>query len=387
MKKIKSTLIVGILLAFLGSYGCDSMEDNFKQYLEEYNYSGRIDSLRVYPGFERVVLAWNNPKDQKSKTIKVVYGPDSTVLTYDSLVDSISIENLTAGTGYEFIVYTLDANKNLSIPVSITAFPVSQAFVDALTPPTAVVQAIGPDQYISLVGVSNVLMRFSGHIEYDIKGPGGFTVSDNIYLPELIGESQINIPVSSIIPFPFLPEGEYTFDYKVSVRPILGNLVSIDDIWLSNTQNAVIEPVVINLMTIPGTITDQYNNSKSPAGERVEYVIDGNPNTKYLAFESKTWMLWKMNRTFIATRYILTSANDASGRDPKNWVLEGSIDGTNWTELDRRTGFIFSDRFQRVTFNLENQTAYSHYRLTVLENNGDGLFQLADWILYYDSGQ
>lgn len=92
------------------------MEDNFKQYLKEYNYSGKIDSLRVYPGFERVILAWNNPKDQKSKSIKIVYGPDSTVVTYDSLVDSVSIEGLDAGTGYEFIVYTMDAKTTSPSP-------------------------------------------------------------------------------------------------------------------------------------------------------------------------------------------------------------------------------------------------------------------------------
>lgn len=384
MKIIKSLFTIGILIAFLGSYGCDSMTDNFKQYVDEYNYSGKIDSLRVYPGFERVVLAWDNPKDQKSKTIRIVYGPDSTEVTYDSLVDSVSIENLIAGTGYEFIVYTLDANKNLSVPTSITAFPVSQAFVDGLTPPTAVVQAIGPDQFISLMGVSNVVMRFSGYIEYDVKGPGGFSVSDQVYLPELIGASQVNIPVSSIIPRPFLPEGEYTFNYKVSVRPIIGNLVSIDDIWLSNTQNAVVQPVVINLMNIPGTVSDRFNTG---GGEGIDKVVDNNPNTKYLTGNQSTWMLWKMDRAFIATKYTMTSANDAQSRDPKDWYLEGSNDGTNWTELDRQTGFVFANRFQRVTFNLANRTAYSHYRVTVTANHGNNLFQLADWILYYDSAQ
>ncbi|MFA6795500.1 MAG: DUF4998 domain-containing protein, partial [Proteiniphilum sp.] len=70
MKQFKSILKIGFLMTIMAYWGCDSMEDNFKQYLEEYNYSGKIDSLRVYPGFERVILAWDNPKDQKSKKIK-----------------------------------------------------------------------------------------------------------------------------------------------------------------------------------------------------------------------------------------------------------------------------------------------------------------------------
>lgn len=386
MKNFRLILISAVLLAFLSNYGCESMEDNFKQYLEEYNYSGKIDSLRVYPGFERVILAWDNPKDQKSKAIKIVYGVDSTEVTYDTLVDSVSIDGLDAGTGYEFIVYTLDANNNLSVPTSITAFPVSQAFVDALTPPSVVVQVIGADQYISIVGTSNVLMRFAGDIEYTISGAEGFTQTGKIELPEMAGMPQVDIPMTEL-GVPFLPPGEYKFDYKVSIFPIVGNLPSVDAIWLTNTQTVTVQPVVINLMSIEGEISDQYNNSRSPEGERVIYVIDNDPNTKYLAFEQTTWMMWKMNRTFIATKYVLTSANDAPGRDPKDWILEGSDDGINWTELDRQSNFSFSDRFQKATFNLSNRTAYSHYKLTVLSNHGDGLFQLADWILYYDSAQ
>ena len=39
---MKIKYIVGCLLIILLSlYGCDSMEENYEQYLEEYNYSGK----------------------------------------------------------------------------------------------------------------------------------------------------------------------------------------------------------------------------------------------------------------------------------------------------------------------------------------------------------
>ena len=118
---MKIKYIIGFLFSILlFSYACESMEDNYEQYLGEYNYSGKIDSLRVYPGFERVVLAWDNPKDQKSQSIRIIYGADSTVVDYETLVDSVSIDGLDDGTGYDFTVYTLDAQKNISVPVSIT---------------------------------------------------------------------------------------------------------------------------------------------------------------------------------------------------------------------------------------------------------------------------
>ncbi len=384
MKQFKSILKIGFLMTIMAYWGCDSMEDNFKQYLEEYNYSGKIDSLRVYPGFERVILAWDNPKDQKSKKIRIVYGVDSTEVLYETLVDSVSIEGLDAGTGYEFAVYTIDAHNNLSVPTYITAFPVSQAFVDGLTPPMVVVQAIGPDQYVSIMGTSNVLMSFSGHVEYTVNGPDGFTKSEELFVPEAIGQSQVNIPVPDIVPLPFLPVGEYTFDFRVSVRPIMGNLISADEVWLDNQQTVNVEPVVINLMSIPGTISDRYNTG---GGEGIEKLVDGDINSKYLTGGAATWMMWKMDRQFIATYYTLTSANDASERDPKNWKLEGSNDGTNWTTLDEQSGVVFANHFERKVFLIDNTTAYSHYRLNVSAYNGSNLFQLAEWALYYDSGQ
>ena len=147
---MKIKYIVGCLLIILLSlYGCDSMEENYEQYLEEYNYSGKITNLRVYPGYERVVLAWDNPKDQKSKSILIIYGPDSTQATYDTLVDSVSIEGLSAGIGYEFIVYTQDEYKNLSVPVSITAFPISRDFVETLMPPSLVIDVQDNEQVLS----------------------------------------------------------------------------------------------------------------------------------------------------------------------------------------------------------------------------------------------
>jgi len=382
MKSIKKIIVAILLVTLAGNHGCDSMDDNFKQYLEEYDYSGKIDSLRVYPGFERVILAWDNPKDQKSKRIRVVYGADSTVLNFDALVDSISIDGLTAGTGYEFIVYTLDDHGNLSVPSYITAFPISQAFVDALTPPMGVVQTMGPDQYVSIMGTSNVLMKFSGHIEYSIQGPGDLTLSDELYIPELAGSSQVDIRVDELIPLPFLPIGEYNVNLSVSVWPIQGTLTSVDEVWLSNNQIIRVEPVKINLMTIPGTVSDQHNTS---GGEGIEKLVDGAINTKYLTFNRTTWMMWRMDREFIANTYDMTSANDAPDRDPKNWVLEGSNDGNEWTVLDERENIEFTSRFQKRTFTFPNVTPFSHYRLRVIENNGGGIFQLDEWTLFYDS--
>ncbi|MEV1051185.1 GH92 family glycosyl hydrolase [Streptomyces sp. NPDC049887] len=62
-----------------------------------------------------------------------------------------------------------------------------------------------------------------------------------------------------------------------------------------------------------------------------------------------------------AVQYTLTSA--ARGKAPVGWVLQGSRDGTAWTDLDRRSGESFAwDRQTRV-FTVARPGTYRQYRL------------------------
>jgi hypothetical protein len=81
--------------------------------------------------------------------------------------------------------------------------------------------------------------------------------------------------------------------------------------------------------------------------------------------------------------YTITSANDAQARDPKSWRLEGSLDGTNWVQLDTRQEIEFSSRFETRIYDFANTVAYGYYRLTILTNRGDGLFQMAEWTMNF----
>ncbi|GGW56150.1 alpha-1 2-mannosidase [Streptomyces xantholiticus] len=62
-----------------------------------------------------------------------------------------------------------------------------------------------------------------------------------------------------------------------------------------------------------------------------------------------------------AVQYTLTSA--ARDKACSGWVLQGSADGTSWTDLDKRSGESFDwDRQTRV-FSVERPGSYEHYRL------------------------
>ncbi len=133
---------------------------------------------------------------------------------------------------------------------------------------------------------------------------------------------------------------------------------------------------------IPGNIAEKISaisaNGDNPPNETKEKAFDGSVNTKWLVFERTGWLQVRLSEPVAVVHYALTSANDAPGRDPRDWTLQGSQDGQSWTVLDTRSGEDFPDRFQTKEYRFTNPTAYSYYRLDVTANHGDSIVQLAE---------
>lgn len=145
----------------------------------------------------------------------------------------------------------------------------------------------------------------------------------------------------------------------------------------------LIETDITNNNTI---FTVQYeNDNPNDQGENSAHLIDNNINTKFLLFHftPPAWMQLEFPAPVVAGAYTITSANDAPGRDPKNWQMLGSNDGVNWTVLDVETNQIFTSRFQTQHYIFDNKTAYKYFRWNVTANAGDGLFQCAEWRLLH----
>ncbi|RVX40981.1 putative alpha-1,2-mannosidase [Nonomuraea polychroma] len=137
---------------------------------------------------------------------------------------------------------------------------------------------------------------------------------------------------------------------------------------------------------IPGSIADAIteiaaSGENTAGGEVKENLADGDTNTKWLVFAGTAWAHYKLSSPVAVVRYALTSANDAPGRDPRDWQLQGSQDGQNWTTLDTRTEETFGARFQRKEYTFANTTAYAYYRLNITRNGGASIVQLAEWEL------
>lgn len=127
--------------------------------------------------------------------------------------------------------------------------------------------------------------------------------------------------------------------------------------------------------------TTQYENT-SNANETSPKLIDNNPNTKFLlgSFTS-AWFQLEFATPQFTGAYIITSANDAPGRDPKNWTIEGSNNGVDWTILDTRINQTFGSRFLPVKYTFSNQVAYKFYRYYVTAVGSGTLWQQAEWRL------
>lgn len=140
---------------------------------------------------------------------------------------------------------------------------------------------------------------------------------------------------------------------------------------------------VVTDITAQGNLIVSRDNGGPQGNEGSLKLVDNNPNTKFLLFNfaDPVWFRLEYFVPRIAGAYTFTSANDAEGRDPKNWTIEGSNDGINWTVLDRRTDEMFTARFQTRTFMFDNSEPYFQYRVNLTAVRSGTLFQMAEWRL------
>lgn len=129
MNTRKYTIIL-IFISMAGYWWSCTKADDYKKYLVgglgELVYTGKADSLKVFPGHDRVLLTfvllsdptitgakvyWNNRTDSSTMAIKRSAGVDTIRMYIDSLPEGV----------YNFEVTTFDAKGNRSVASDITA--------------------------------------------------------------------------------------------------------------------------------------------------------------------------------------------------------------------------------------------------------------------------
>ncbi|MGK3987427.1 fibronectin type III domain-containing protein [Sorangium sp. So ce136] len=140
--------------------------------------------------------------------------------------------------------------------------------------------------------------------------------------------------------------------------------------------------VLQDITALSSSVPVEQHPGNGVTGEEVTKVTDNNPFSKYYEPNSSTWIRLETPSS-VVTSYSLTSANDAPNRDPKDWTLEGSNDGTSWTPLDTRTNQSFTNRHSARAYSCNpERLEFSQYRLHIQANHGAGDTQLAEWRLF-----
>ncbi|NHC13099.1 LamG-like jellyroll fold domain-containing protein [Motilibacter deserti] len=139
---------------------------------------------------------------------------------------------------------------------------------------------------------------------------------------------------------------------------------------------------------IPGSIASRVveitASGENPPSETSVNLNDVNGGSKWLVRATTGWVRYRLDAAVRVVGYALTSGNDAPGRDPRDWRLEGSNDGSAWTTVDTQSGQTFSGRGLTKQYQVATPGAYSYYRLSITANNGDPLIQLAELQLSND---
>jgi hypothetical protein len=124
-----------------------------------------------------------------------------------------------------------------------------------------------------------------------------------------------------------------------------------------------------------GTVTVSAGH---PAGGGAAALTDDTSLTRWLAAAGTATITCRLPGPATVRQYTLTSAGDLPGRDPRDWVLQGSTDGITWTTVDTRSAIDFADRRQTRAFSVPGGATYTWFRLQITANHGAAETQLAE---------
>ncbi|WP_255447394.1 GH92 family glycosyl hydrolase [Schumannella soli] len=127
------------------------------------------------------------------------------------------------------------------------------------------------------------------------------------------------------------------------------------------------------------TVTKVDASAENAPGEVAANAADGSSSTKWLAFQSTGWLRYQLSGAQKIDSYTITSGGDAPERDPKNFTVQGSNDGSTWTDVDTRTNQTWSGRLVKNSYQLSAPVSYSWYRLNITANGSGNIIQLSDW--------
>jgi len=188
------------------------------------------------------------------------------------------------------------------------------------------------------------------------------------------------------------PKHVYRFPgkYKVTLTTRNSQGYSAAKEVLLNIVDPNFDPTKIGenyMQTIGGIFSVNLEAGAGPnSDEGSKKLVDGDTKTKFLqaGFDGTQRCTFELTTPQVVGAYTLTSGNDAEDRDPRYWILQGSLDGIQYTDLHTVTTCPWANPGERnVTkrYYFDNFVAYKFYRLYIKANRGSRVFQLSEWTI------
>lgn len=254
----------------------------------------------------------------------------------------------------------VSSSSGLTIPlgISLASFPGSAFTVDVVTSTDTIAKLIKDGKLpANTVGLTPE--------QYTI--PSKVQVASNAKSAGL----EINVPWSVV---------NANLDKKLAVLVEL----SAPTLHVLNPQKNYSIILIDSENVVEVDVTNQgeyfYSRDNGNQNENAVKLIDNNYNSKFLLgdfVELEVKLVYTEPQKIGA--YTFTSGNDAQERDPAEWVLYGSNDGTTWEALDTRRTEVFNNRTETKRFNIEFPKAYKQFKLHIERTRSSSLFQMAEW--------
>lgn len=166
-------------------------------------------------------------------------------------------------------------------------------------------------------------------------------------------------------------------NFKLQVGDAEGSSVRLADFELYGTVIAETDnPSLLATTDVEATAAGLSNT------ELIGRINDGSRTTMYRAgFTQPVSITYSYGEPVSINAYSITAGKNEPTRDPADWVLEASEDGTNWTLLDSRSGESFSNRYATQFYTLSEEASlqsFTTYRLTVTATNGANQLQITE---------
>lgn len=127
-----------IVILLVTAWSCDKMDKTYAEFLESgpIIYNGKLDSVKTFPGKNRVLVIWKPLTDPRITKVKVFWANKRQSLekTITSKNDTtLLIENLAEG-NYTFNFTTYDDAGNNSVPVEVLGMAYGDLYERGLVP-------------------------------------------------------------------------------------------------------------------------------------------------------------------------------------------------------------------------------------------------------------